>query len=107
MSVDKAKDAPPKKSTTENKIVEAKPEPSTKTEKQTGRDTKKARYGRGSEASIQSLQGQLERHFWKEEKAIALWSTAQGPVVGRWRCAGESPLGSWVVFQNAFELVPN
>jgi hypothetical protein len=39
--------------------------------KQTGRYTKKTRYGRGSEASIQSLQGQLEQNFWEEEKAIA------------------------------------
>jgi hypothetical protein len=71
MSADKAKDTSPKKPITENKISEAKPESSTKTEKQTGRYTKKTRYGRGSEASIQSLQGQLERHFWEKEKAIA------------------------------------
>ena len=70
MSVDKAKDTPPKKPSTDNKIVEAKPESSTKTENKPDY-IKKARYGRGSEAGIQSLQGQLERHFWKEEKAIA------------------------------------
>ena len=71
MSVDKAKDTSPKKPITENKIAEAKPESSTKTENKPDAITKKARYGRGSEASIQSLQGQLERHFWEEEKAIA------------------------------------
>jgi hypothetical protein len=70
MSVDKAKDASPKKPITEDKIVEAKPESSTKTENKPDA-TPKTRYGRGSEASIQSLQGQLERHFWEEEKAIA------------------------------------
>jgi hypothetical protein len=59
MSVDKAKDTSPKKPMTENKIVEAKPESSTKTENKRDATPKK----QGSETSIQSLQGQLERHF--------------------------------------------
>ena len=40
MSVDKAKDTPPKKPITENKIVEAKPESSTKSESSTKPENK-------------------------------------------------------------------
>jgi len=46
MSVDKAKDTSPKKPITENKIVDAKPESSTKTENSRTLD-QKTRYGEG------------------------------------------------------------
>jgi hypothetical protein len=79
MSVDKVKDTSPKRPIAENKIVEAKPEspPRLKTNRTLHR---KARYGRGPEGGIQSLQGQLERHFWQEEKAIAP-ANAKGPAL--------------------------
>ena len=58
MSVDKAKDTSPKKPITENKIVEAKPESSTKTENKPDATPKKQGMGEGqkpvSKASIQS-----------------------------------------------------
>src|SRR5467141_1979064 len=103
MSVDKAKDTSPKKPITENKIVEAKPESSTKTENKPDATPKKQGMGEGqkpvSKASIQSLQGQLERHFWEEEKAIAPVIYCMGDlcsrsfsVVVRWRCWERLPM---------------
>jgi hypothetical protein len=47
MSVDKAKDTPPKKPIAENKIVEAKPESSTKTESKPDATPKKQGMGEG------------------------------------------------------------
>jgi hypothetical protein len=47
MSVDKAKDASPKKPITKNKIVEAKPESSTKTENKPDATPKKQGMGEG------------------------------------------------------------
>jgi hypothetical protein len=47
MSVDKAKDTPPKKPITENKIVDAKPESPTKTENKPDVTSKKQGMGEG------------------------------------------------------------
>ena len=68
MSVDKAKDAPPKKSTTENKIVEAKPEPSTKTENKPDATPKKQGMGEGQKPVSKAYKDNWNDIFGKKKK---------------------------------------
>jgi hypothetical protein len=68
MSVDKAKDAPPKKSTTENKIVEAKPEPSAKTESKPDATPKKQGMGEGQKPVSKAYKDNWNDIFGKKKK---------------------------------------
>ena len=66
MPVDKLKDTSVKKPIAENKIVEAKPESSTKTENKSDTTPKKQGMG-GVRSRCPKPTGQLERDFWAEE----------------------------------------
>ena len=94
MSVDKAKDTSPKKPITENKIVEAKPESSTKTENKPDATPKKQGMGEGQKAVSKAYKDNWNDIFREEEKAIApvvycmgnLCSRGSFSVVVRWGC---------------------
>lgn len=64
MSVDKAKDIPSKKPTTENKIVEAKPESSTKTDT----TPKKQGMGEGQKPVSKAYKDNWNDIFGKKKK---------------------------------------
>ena len=68
MSVDKAKDASPKKTITENKIVESKPEPSTKTENKPEASPKKQGMGEGQKAVSKAYKDNWNEIFGKKKK---------------------------------------
>ena len=68
MSVDKAKDTPPKKPITENKIVEAKPESSTKTESKPDATPKKQGMGEAQKAVSKAYTDNWNNIFGKKKK---------------------------------------
>jgi hypothetical protein len=68
MSVDKAKDTSPKKPITENKVVEAKPEPSTTTEKKPEATPKKQGMGEGQKAVSKAYKDNWNDIFGKKKK---------------------------------------
>src|SRR3977135_1986073 len=92
MSVDKAKDTPPKKHITQNTIVEPKPEASTKTENKPDATPKKQGMGEGQKPVSKAYKDKLEQHFWEKEKAIAPIVNCMGDLCSRgsfgvrWRC---------------------
>ena len=68
MSVDKAKDASPKKTITENKIVEAKPESSTKTENRPEATLKQQGMGEGQKPVSKAYKDNWNNIFGKKKK---------------------------------------
>jgi hypothetical protein len=68
MSVDKAKDTPPQKSITENKIVEAKPESSTKMENKPDATPKKQGIGEGQKPVSKAYKDNWNDIFGKKKK---------------------------------------
>ena len=68
MSVDKAKDTPPKKPIAENKIAEAKPESSTKTESKPDATPKKQGMGEGQKAVSKAYKDNWNDIFGKKKK---------------------------------------
>jgi hypothetical protein len=68
MSVDKAKDTPPKKPVIENKIVEAKPESSTKTENKPDATPKKQGMGEGQKPVSKAYKDNWNDIFGKKKK---------------------------------------
>jgi len=68
MSVDKAKDTSPKKPITENKVVEAKPEQSTKTENKPDATPKKLGMGEGQKAVSKAYKDNWNEIFGKKKK---------------------------------------
>jgi hypothetical protein len=68
MSVDKAKDTSPNKPITENKIVEAKPESSTKTENKPGAAPKKQGMGEGQKVVSKAYKDNWNEIFGKKKK---------------------------------------
>jgi hypothetical protein len=68
MSVDKAKDTSPKKTMTENKIVEAKPESSTKTENKRDATAKKQGMGEGQKPVSKAYKDNWNDIFRKKKK---------------------------------------
>jgi len=68
MSVDKAKDTSPKKPITENKIVEAKSESSTKTERKPDATPKKQGMGEGQKAVSKAYKDNWNEIFGKKKK---------------------------------------
>jgi hypothetical protein len=68
MSVDRAKDTSPKKQITENKIVEAKPESSTKTENKPAATPKKQGMGEGQKAVSKAYKDNWNDIFGKKKK---------------------------------------
>ena len=68
MSVNKAKDTPAKKSITENKIVEAKPEPSIKTEIKPDATPKKQGMGEGQKPVSKAYKDNWNDIFGKKKK---------------------------------------
>ena len=68
MSVDKAKDTSPKKPITESKIVEAKPESSTKTERKPDATPKKQGMGEGQKAVSKAYKDNWNEIFGKKKK---------------------------------------
>jgi hypothetical protein len=68
MSVDKAKDTPPKKAITENKIVEAKPESSTKMENKPDATPKKQGIGEGQKPVSKAYKDNWNDIFGKKKK---------------------------------------
>jgi hypothetical protein len=92
MSVDKAKDTSPKKTITENKIVEAKPESSTKTENKPDATPKKQGMGEGQKPVSKAYKDNWNNIFGKKEKAIAPVVNCMGDLCSRdsfgvrWRC---------------------
>jgi len=68
MSVDKAKDTSPKKPITENKVVEAKPEPPTKTENKSEASPKKQGMGEGQKAVSKAYKDNWNEIFGKKKK---------------------------------------
>lgn len=68
MSVDKAKDASPKKPITENKIVDAKQESSTKTENKPEVTSKKQGMGEGQKAVSKAYKDNWNEIFGKKKK---------------------------------------
>jgi hypothetical protein len=68
MSVDKPKDIPPKKPIVENKIVEAKPESSAKTETKPDATPKKQGMGEGQKAVSQAYKDNWNDIFGKKKK---------------------------------------
>jgi hypothetical protein len=68
MSVDKAKDTSPKKPMTENKIVEAKPEFSTKTENKRDATPKKQGMGEGQKPVSKAYKDNWNDIFRKKKK---------------------------------------
>jgi hypothetical protein len=68
MSVDKAKDTSPKKPTTENKIAEAKPDPSTNTENKPHTIPKKQGMGEGQKPVSKAYKDNWNDIFGKKKK---------------------------------------
>ena len=68
MSVDKAKDTSPKKPTTEDKTVEAKPDASTQTENKLGATPKKQGMGEGQKAVSKAYKDNWNEIFGKKKK---------------------------------------
>jgi hypothetical protein len=68
MSVDKAKDTPPKKPIVENKIVEAKPESSTGTESKPDATAKKQGMGEGQKPVSKAYKDNWNDIFGKKKK---------------------------------------
>ena len=68
MSVDKAKDTPPKKPIAENKIVEAKPESPTKTENKPDASPKKQGMGEGQKPVSKAYKDNWNDIFGKKKK---------------------------------------
>ena len=68
MSVDKVKDTPPKKPIAENKIVEAKPESSAKTESKPDATPKKQGMGEGQKAVSKAYKDNWNDIFGKKKK---------------------------------------
>ncbi len=68
MSVDKAKDTSPKKPITENKIVEAKSESSTKTENKPDAKPKKQDMGEGQKPVSKAYKDNWNHIFAKRKK---------------------------------------
>ena len=68
MSVEKAKDTSPKKPMTENKIVEAKPESSTKTENKRDAMPKKQGMGEGQKPVSKAYKDNWNDIFRKKKK---------------------------------------
>ena len=68
MSVDKAKDTSPKKPIAENKIVEAKPESSTKTESKADATPKKQGMGEGQKPVSKAYKDNWNDIFRKKKK---------------------------------------
>jgi hypothetical protein len=68
MSVDKAKDTSPKKPITEKKIVEAKPESSTKTENKPDATPKKQGMGEGQKPVSKAYKDNWNDIFGKKKK---------------------------------------
>ena len=68
MSVDKAKDTSRKKTITESKIVEAKPEPSTKTESNPDAAPKKQGMGEGQKTVSKAYKDNWNDIFGKKKK---------------------------------------
>ena len=68
MSVDKAKDPPPKKTIAENKVVEAKPESSTKTESKQDATPKKQGMGEGQKPVSKAYKDNWNDIFGKKKK---------------------------------------
>ena len=68
MSVDKAKDTASKKSITENKVVEAKPEFSTKTENKPDAKPKKQGMGEGQKPVSKAYKDNWNDIFGKKKK---------------------------------------
>ena len=105
MSVDKAKDTSPKKPITENKIVEAKPESSTKTENKPDATPKKQGMGEGQKPVSKAYKDNWNKIFGKKKKRLHLSSTTRGDlcsrgsfsVVVRWRCWERLPMLMQVV----------
>jgi hypothetical protein len=68
MSVDQAKDPPPKKPIAENKVVEAKPESSTKTESKQDATPKKQGMGEGQKPVSKAYKDNWNDIFGKKKK---------------------------------------
>jgi len=68
MSVDKAKDTPPKKPVVENKIVEAKPESSTKPENKPDATPKRQGMGEGQKPVSKAYKDNWNDIFGKKKK---------------------------------------
>ena len=68
MSVDKVKDTSPKNPIAENKIVEAKPEPPTKTESKLDAIPKKQGMGEGQKAVSKAYKDNWNDIFGKKKK---------------------------------------
>ena len=68
MSVDKAKDTPPKKPIAENKMVEVKPESSTGTESKPDAAAKKQGMGEGQKPVSQAYKDNWNAIFAKKKK---------------------------------------
>ena len=68
MSVDKAKDTSPKKPITENKLVEAKPKSSAKTENKPNATPKKQGMGEGQKAVSKAYKDNWNDIFGKKKK---------------------------------------
>jgi hypothetical protein len=68
MSVDKAKDTPPKKPIAESKIVEAKPESPAKTENKPDATPKKQGMGEGQKAVSKAYKDNWNDIFGKKKK---------------------------------------
>jgi len=68
MSVDKAKDTPPKKPIAENKIVEAKPESPAKAENKPDATPKKQGMGEGQKAVSKAYKDNWNDIFGKKKK---------------------------------------
>src|SRR5882672_2741501 len=83
MSVDKAKDTSPKKTITENKIVEAKPESSTKTENKPDAAPKKQGMGEGQKPVSKAYKDNWNNIFWEKEEAIAPVVNCMGDLCSR------------------------
>jgi hypothetical protein len=68
MSVDKAKDTPPKKPVIENKTVEAKPESSSKTENKPDATPKKQGMGEGQKPVSKAYKDNWNHIFGKRKR---------------------------------------
>ena len=96
MSVDKAKDTPPKKPTTDNEIVEAKPESSTETENKPDATPKKGKvwarvrsqYPKPTRTTGTTFLERRKRDSTSSRLRGDLCSCGSFSVVGRWRWAG-------------------
>src|SRR5258708_37032358 len=95
MSVDKAKDTSPKKPITENKIVEAKPESSTKTENKPDATPKKQGMGEGQKPVSKAYKDNWNDIFGKKKKRKHLSSAAWGNLCSRGSFTVVARLSGW------------